>query len=300
MSTYPVSRPRPKAFAFLVAGLLAAASVGCGDSEPAPQPDTIASASPAATDVVLRLGARDQLVAVSRFDSAPEVADLPRVGDANGIDWETVAQVWPATIAVGIDPSRLPAGDRERAEAMRVELLDVQVVQLADVFGAVRDLARAVGLDPAEAQDRWVRDLERAAGVEDQGKPSDARVLVLLDDDLSFVAGRGNYIDDLIAYAGGENAVPADFASWPTLDREALLSLDVDAVVLLLPGASDASLARAEAAWRALPAAALPAWEEVVVATEPYVMTPGWTGVETLASRLREAVEAADDEAGYD
>ena len=262
-------------------------AVGCDAEGDLPREHTVASASPAATDIVLRLGARDRLVAVSRYDAAPEVADLPRVGDANGIDWEVVAQERPSAIAIGIEPSRLPAGDRERAASSGVDLLDVRVVRLGDVSGAIRTLAAAVGNDPDEA----VRTFESGLTPGDSRAGDATRVLVLLDDDLSFVAGRRNYVDDLIARAGGENAVPADLADWPTLDREALLSLKPDAVVLLLPGASERSLARAEQAWRDLPAGEMPPWEAVVVGTEPYVMTPGWTGIEALAGHLREALE---------
>ena len=85
--------------------------------------------------------------------------------------------------------------------------------------------------------------------------------------------------------------MPGSLASWPTLDREALRSLDADAAVLILPGAADATLAEAEANWRAADLAV--PWEAVEVVTDDYAMVPGWRVTE-LAGRLRDAAGRAD------
>src|ERR1700735_1713239 len=57
---------------------------------PATQPatKTIASLVPAATDLLIGMGARDRLLAVSTYDrQRPDVAGLPRVGDYQNVDW---------------------------------------------------------------------------------------------------------------------------------------------------------------------------------------------------------------------
>src|SRR2546426_12491560 len=41
----------------------------------------VASLSPAATDLLVGMGAKDRLVAVSNFEFAPDVKSLPHVGD---------------------------------------------------------------------------------------------------------------------------------------------------------------------------------------------------------------------------
>src|SRR5436305_12578688 len=55
----------------------------------------IASLSPAATDMLIGLGAKDHLVAVSNYESSPESKDLPRVGDYQTTEWETLSRLRP-------------------------------------------------------------------------------------------------------------------------------------------------------------------------------------------------------------
>ncbi len=258
------------------------AIVGC-DQHVTPQKGTIASATPAATDIVRRLGAADRLVGISRFDEPDAADELPRVGDANGLDWEQLAALRPATVAVGVDPARLSDGDHERAEELSVTLLNAHVVRLDDVAVVVARVGKAVGTN--DAAERFLAQLGPAR------PQTDRSVLVLLDADLHLAAGRRNYIDDLITHVGGRNVIPAEMTDWPSIDAELLASLRPDAVVLLLPNANDATLQRAEAAWRRLPSAAVPAWEKVIIATEPTIMTPGWTGVTTLAGYLKNVVD---------
>src|SRR5690606_38033830 len=57
-------------------------------SPTAERPITVASLVPAASQLVLAMGAGDQLVATSNYDVDPEAAHLPRVGDYQTADWE--------------------------------------------------------------------------------------------------------------------------------------------------------------------------------------------------------------------
>jgi iron complex transport system substrate-binding protein len=67
----------------------------------------IVSLAPSATSILVALGARNQLVGVSKWcaDVAPEVADLPRVGDCWALDPESVISLRP-TLVIGSVPYR--------------------------------------------------------------------------------------------------------------------------------------------------------------------------------------------------
>src|SRR4051794_17936260 len=80
---------------------------------PATGTKRIASLVPAATDMLLAMGAGDQLVAVSNFETSPRVKDLPRVGDYQSTDWETLGRLRPDVMIIQIAPGRLPAGLEE-------------------------------------------------------------------------------------------------------------------------------------------------------------------------------------------
>ena len=65
---------------------------------------TVASLVPAATDLILSMGAGNRLVAVSNYDTIESTAHpLPRVGDYQTTDWETLASLHPSVML--IEPS---------------------------------------------------------------------------------------------------------------------------------------------------------------------------------------------------
>ena len=79
--------------------------VGCDKTASAPAAPsskiTVASLVPAATDVIVNMGAGDHLVAVSNWDpKLPALASLPRAGDYRTVDWETIAQAKPSKMIV--------------------------------------------------------------------------------------------------------------------------------------------------------------------------------------------------------
>ena len=257
--------------------------LGCGDDPAAPAdaagPVRVASLSPAATEILLGMDEADHLVAVSDHDADPRVLDLPRVGGYGDFDWERLAGLRPDVMVVQVGEANLPAGARERAAELGVEFVNVRIDRIDDIPATIEQLAAVVGADGDAAAGRFRDELDAAVDPpREGGRP---RVLVALNSDLTFVAGRGNYLDDLIERAGGENAVPATFSAWPELDLEALRSLEVDAAVLILPAATDAQVAAAEANARAV------GWEEVAVVTDADALVPGWRVI-GLARTLRE------------
>ncbi|MEM1010874.1 MAG: helical backbone metal receptor [Planctomycetota bacterium] len=256
-------------------------------SRAGPQTSTsIASAAPSATDIVRRMGLEANLVARSSYDDAPELADLPVAGNALGIDWERLAQVRPNLLLIGTDERLLTDSDRRAAEELDITIVPAAVRRLADVTEVISRIAKAAGVGDPSAS--FSSELEAFAPV---GEPLDRpRILVALDPEVSFVAGRDNYIDDLIRHVGGENAVSDDYTSWPTLDQEALLSLRPDVVVVLLPDASPQVIAAAEERLARLAQIGGAAWEEATIATGSLVMTPGWTGTLSLAAELSVSV----------
>src|SRR5215203_801101 len=85
--------------------LLLTAAIGCDqNSSTATQPATtrrvtVASLSPAATEILIGMGAGERLVAVSNFEPPRELTDkLPRVGDYQTTDWERLANLRPGVM----------------------------------------------------------------------------------------------------------------------------------------------------------------------------------------------------------
>src|SRR5205823_4046816 len=87
----------------------------------------VASLVPAATDLILGMGAGDHLVAVSNQESSTVLGqNLPRVGDYQATDWETLAALRPQLMIVQIEPSHLPEGFTRKAAELGIQLLNVR------------------------------------------------------------------------------------------------------------------------------------------------------------------------------
>jgi iron complex transport system substrate-binding protein len=254
---------------------------GCGksDSQPATAPSvrTVASLVPAATDLIIGMGARDRLVAVSTYDrQRPDVAGLPRVGDYQNVDWEQLQALHPQVMVIQIKKDRLPPGFSERATALHTELVNVGIDRLADILTALDTLGDAMGL-PEKAKLARAEMQSRLDGVSNkvQGEKSVSTLLVL-DESADAVVGPDTYLDELLKLAGGTNAAASLGQRYPEIDREMLLSLKPDVIIQLLPDASQQVKDRAAATWAQLRQIPAVAAGRVYTIDNWYALLPGW------------------------
>ena len=285
----------------LVAAILAAcfATAGCerGDargpsSGPAPVPaagrarvparPTVASAVPSATDLLVAMDAADHLVGVASVGEVDErTRDLPRIGDYRDFDWEKLADLRPDVLIVFMAEDRMPDGLKQKAQGLGIQLMNIRVDRLDDVYRELRRLGALVR-EPAkaEATERRIRERLDAVRRRTAGRPS-VRTLIAFDADARGVAGRNTFHDDVLTVAGGQNVATA--AGWVNMDPERLRALKPDAVVQLLPDAPEQVLARARAVWAQHPDLPAVAAGRVSTFTEPWVLLP--------ASRLPDLAE---------
>lgn len=204
---------------------------------PAPaSPRRVVSLAPSLTDTVLALGHGALLVGVTRYDDAPEVRSLPRVGGFLDPSPEAVLGLRPDLVLWLTDGGAFPAV--RRIAELGVPVRAIPVVTVADVFACARLTAEALG-DPA-AGERLARSLEEAvarAAARARGLPP-VRVLMVIGRDPLVVAGPGSYPDALLGIVGGRNVAEGG-RPWPvySLERAAAANPDlvVDAAVLEPP-----------------------------------------------------------------
>jgi iron complex transport system substrate-binding protein len=235
----------------------------------------IASLVPAATDMLLGMGAGDHLVAVSNFETAPEVKSLPRVGDYESTDWETLARLRPDAMIVQIAPDRLPAGLKARADELGIEVVNVRIERLEDVFDNIQRLGAVAGeLDKGREATRTMRARLDALRERCAGRPPVSTLLVR-DQNGREVIGPDTFLDDLLKVANATNAAASLANRYPSIDREKLLSLRPQAVVVLLPDAKPAALEAAARFWASM--TDLPAVRDrrVYTITAPWALLPG-------------------------
>jgi iron complex transport system substrate-binding protein len=218
---------------------------------------TVASLVPAATDLLVAMGAGDHLVGVSNYCPArPETAGLPKVGDYRTIDWEQLAELRPAVMITQYRADKMPDGLEAKAKAYGIRLVNVRIVRLEDVFMALQALGDAIGQpDRAVALSQKLRGELDAVRERVAGRPAVRTLISRTGNPLEAVGG-GNFLDDLLRVAGGQNVLAGpgyDDNSFPTIDREQLHELTPEAVLNLLPAASAQVQAQARGFWSATP-----------------------------------------------
>ena len=252
---------------------------------------TVASLSPAATEILIGLGAADRLVAVSNYDPRrPETKDLPRVGDYQTTDWERLAALRPRVMVTQFARDRLPQGLVEKADGLGIQLLNVPITRLDDIYAAMRTLARAIeqpelGAAAADQLRQRIALLRRQS----DGRRA-VRALIVIDDSGRGVAGRENYLNDALEAAGGVNVVEA--APYPSIDRERLLHHDPEVIFQLLPDASPQVKEAARQLWRSMPNLQAVKSGRVHVFTDTWVLRPSHH-VGDLAERFATALNDA-------
>jgi ABC-type Fe3+-hydroxamate transport system substrate-binding protein len=235
----------------------------------------IASLVPAATDMLIAMGAGDHLVAVSNFESLPDVKDLPRVGDYQTTDWETLARLRPDAMIIQIAPNRLPPGLKQRAAELGIELVNVKIDRLDDVFDTMQKLGTIAGEpDKASRAVTSLRQQLEALRVESAQWPS-LSTLIVRDENGRDVIGPDNFLDDLLKFVHATNAASELGKPYPSIDREKLVALAPQAVIVLLPDARTQTVEVSNRFWASM--TQLPAVQNhrVCTLTDAYALVPG-------------------------
>jgi ABC-type Fe3+-hydroxamate transport system substrate-binding protein len=103
----------------------------------------VVSLVPSATETLLAWGITP--IAVTRFCEQP---DLLAVGGTKNPDIEAITRLEPDLVVMCPEENRLEDAERLRREGIAVHAVEIDDV--ADVRGALQDLALEVGVDPAE------------------------------------------------------------------------------------------------------------------------------------------------------
>lgn len=208
-------------------------SVVASASERSPK---VASLVPAATDLIVGMGAADHLVAISNYDVAREgTRGLPRVGDYQTVDWERLRALRPQYLFTFHAPERVPPGMREKADELGIKLVNVRTETLDDLFAEMRKLGEMIE-EPAKAvaTEKRLRGELESVRASVAGRPR-VRTIVVRDEKANGVVGRDTFLDDLLEIAGGANVIEA--IGWPSVDHEMVKAYKPDAIIVLLSDA---------------------------------------------------------------
>jgi cobalamin transport system substrate-binding protein len=195
---------------------------------PPASPRRVVSLAPSLTDTVLALGEGARLVGVTRYDDAPEVRSLPRVGGFLDPSPEAVLALRPDLVLWLTDGGAF--GAVKRIAELGIPVRAIPVVTVADVLACARLTGQALGNQAAG--ERLARSEEEAVArvaSRARGLPR-VRVLMVIGRDPLVVAGPGSYPDSLLAIAGGANVAEGG-RPWPVYSLEKAAAANPDLVV---------------------------------------------------------------------
>lgn len=211
-------------------GLLAGS---CRTDETGPaagKPFRVVSLAPSITEALFAIGAGPDVVAVSDYcDSPRQALDLPRLGTGLTPNYEGIARLAPSLIVTEANAS----ARRRELEAIGPTRL-LPWLSLSEIATSIRELGELTKkAEAANALSQRLRD--RLEVPEPTRGP---RVLLVLggsggSDEIWFI--RKNSLHGAALHAAGaRNAVPEAVNGPPRLAHERLLSLDPDAIVILI------------------------------------------------------------------
>ncbi len=249
MPLRPRARNRWRRSAMLCGVLLW--GVGCGGESPPPVPESppatelrLVTLAPALTQMAVDLGRADRLVGVTDKDTAaPEGVTV--VGNFVELDTERLLTVRPTHVLQMVPAhSGVSPGLMSMAAAAGFEVVGYPypytIGDVLDTLDGGRDgvpgLGEVLGTpDRAatlrDAMERFFRDLEAATGAGPR-----PRVLLAIGTNPIMASGPGSVNDELLRHAGGTNAAATATVSAPTYDREGLVAINPQVVLILSPG----------------------------------------------------------------
>ena len=306
------------AILFSLSGLLLA-PMGC-DQQPSTSESAegkrIVTVSPAITQMIVDLERADLIVGVMQHDPIRERRDVAVVGDLYNLDYEKLLFLRPTHIFLQQTRDGVPQKLRELADRHDWKVLTYRIDTIADVQEALwdpdavdptRSVGGAIGYPmAAQVLSQELSNQLRMLAELTLTEPT-VRTLLLIGRQPPTAAGPGTFLDEMLSFAGGANVLDESAGMYPTLDREQLLRLEPDVVVIV--NASTAGGAAGGAVATTQSAESLPDVGEarVVELRHPLALLPS-TSMPTIAAELTkllhpeisEEVDAVMEEASSD
>jgi iron complex transport system substrate-binding protein len=249
------------------------------------------------TEIVCALGCADLLVGVDDHSDFPVevVRALPRIGPDLGVDVERVKALEPDLVLTSLT---VPGHERVVAALERagLPLLVLSPRSLADVYGDVERIARALGVEErGRALASRMRDELRAPADAPAARPPACPILVEWWPKPVIVPGKRSWVTDMLAIAGGVNPwADRDCESTPVGDDEVVAAAP-RAIVVSWCGVEPEKLrpdvVRRRDAWRGVPAIAE---DRVYCVPEAWMGRPGPRLVDGVRA-LRDIVAAVSE-----
>lgn len=248
----------------------------------------IISAGSAVTELVLALGAEDQLVAIDVTSRFPQSDKLPKIGYHRNLSAEGLIALQPTTL-IGSDEM----GPDTAISQLKSAGVDVEIVNTeASVEGLLKRIDQIAEITHTEENSIAVKESvnKKIAALEANQVPQNEakKVLFLLlhEGRPANVAGGETSPNAIIELAGGINPAAESLTSYKPLSMESMVEMQPD--VILVSGRSYQKMGGADAILKSLPMlAATPAGVNKQIITVNGSALVGGLGLASLAEAKR-------------
>ena len=206
----------------------------------------IISMSPSITETLFALGLGYSVVGVTRFCKYPPIArEKENVGGYMDPNYEAIAKLEPDLVII------LPEQGNIRAYLtdLGIEYLIVNNQKVSDIIETIVTIGNVCGAEKSAGElaaniNSRIKEIHEQ--VRDLPQP---RVLISIGRTMGtgslkdvYIAGKNTFYDELIGYAGGENAFENQYIEYPVLSAEGFLYLNPDIIIDMVPDIYNESL----------------------------------------------------------
>ena len=216
-------------------------------------PHRIISLVPSITDDVFEIGGAPDVVAVSDFTQYPEEAKgKPSVGSILNPSMEAIVALHP-DLVLGM-PHQNQKAVLDQMERFGIPVFLVDPHGMDGILRSIGDVGRAIGRERAanELVGRLSRRVD-AVKARVKGLPT-VSVFMPVYYDPVITIGRGAYITEMIAIAGGRSITDDLPAEWPHVSLETVIERAPEALLLVRGGKTTVEVLRSRPGWSGIPA----------------------------------------------
>jgi iron complex transport system substrate-binding protein len=193
--------------------------------------ERIVSLSPTETEILFALDLGDKVVGVTTFCDYPsEAVNKEKVGDITTVSVEKVIKLNPdLVLAVNLNGEETVDKLDDYFPVFAID--DRKINKIEDIFSLIEVMGKITG-EEEKANALVARMRGRVEEIENKTKGEEkVKVAHITWHEPIWVTGRGNYQDDILEKAGGEN-VFGDIEDWGTVSLEELIKRNPDAIIV--------------------------------------------------------------------
>jgi iron complex transport system substrate-binding protein len=194
----------------------------------------IVSLSPGSTELLFAAGAGSKILATADHSDAPAAAKaLPRIGDANTVNYERLIALRPDVVIVWEDLNNRVVVENLRK--LKQPLYFVRAKRLSDIAVTLRRFGTLAGTSKVAEPAAAALDRKLAGIAKRKPKGEPLRVFYMIWDEPLYTIGARHVISDAIERCGGRNIFADIEFPAPIVEIEAVVKRDPDVMILSGP-----------------------------------------------------------------